>query len=444
MAKPEYKFKPYKPSKLKIKNLTGSETKKQITALQKQRDNLNKRLMAEGIDPDTLGGEFDNRNFLEKALNLKPDQGVLFDFFEVINRPVEAVKAGIMAGKEGRPILEEAWKGLSGQTLTPGGDVLDAFGVDIGDSPVAEFAEDVAADILLDPLNLIPSGFFLKRLGGLFTRSKEKLVKQFAGNVLENFSRITKLDGTQAAFNNLDELETFLRNASQDELVNIQKQIDNLTKKGNWKGDVFQKGSRLDGDAFDFDNSFEQLKQRAEKLQDYNSKIDAVEESFKRGDITLKQRAEKINEILPDNFTKVKVKKGGVEVQIKQIKESVVTEINLYDDAVATAKRYGSEYDALLNKTSNRVDDVTIVRKVKVGDKEYYFKALGLEAKNADGFFLKTATLAIGADGAVIIKETGGATTYSQSIKDRFNNIMNKQTRGRGRPTTVSEKIKKL
>ncbi len=82
MAQPDYKFKPYKPTKFKLKK-PGEDDKldKQIQSLEKQRENLNKRLLAEGVDPETLGGEFDNRNILEKALNLDPDQGLLMVLF---------------------------------------------------------------------------------------------------------------------------------------------------------------------------------------------------------------------------------------------------------------------------------------------------------------------------------------------------------------------------
>ena len=98
----EYKFKPYAPTKLKKKEVAGvDDVEKTIKSLEKQRENLNERLRAEGIDPETLGGEFDNRNLLEKALNLPADQGLLMDFFEVMQRPVEAVKSMLTAGSRG-------------------------------------------------------------------------------------------------------------------------------------------------------------------------------------------------------------------------------------------------------------------------------------------------------------------------------------------------------
>jgi len=80
MAKVEYKFKPYTPTKLKMASST-EDLDKTLESLQSQRENLDARLRAEGINPDTLGGDFDNRNLLEKALNLTPDQGLLMDFF---------------------------------------------------------------------------------------------------------------------------------------------------------------------------------------------------------------------------------------------------------------------------------------------------------------------------------------------------------------------------
>jgi len=423
MAKVEYKFKPYTP-----KNLKMAKPKSQLENLKRQRDNLNKRLQAEGVDPETLGGEFDNRNFLEKALNLTPDQGVLFDFFEIINRPTEAIKAAVVAGSEGQDVLEAAWKGLSGETVTRGQEILDLTGIDLGDSPVADFVENVAVDITLDPLNLLPAGFFLKKFGKLFTRSKTKLIQQFTGNLLDTFGQIRRLDGTQAVFKNIDELNDFLRNASPEEVINIQKQLDNLAKppKGKWTGDVFEKGVKPNQTGFNYGRSFEELKERADKLLEYKKGIDKIEDSFKAGRISQQERIKQINELLPGSFKGRKIKVSGADVYVKEIKQQVLTELDLYQDALEITKRYGDDFDVVLNKTSNRIDDVTIVKKVKVGEKEYYVKALGIEAKTAESFYLKTATI-VYENGKAALKVGGQAFDFSPRLRQRFDDVM-KQT----------------
>jgi len=437
MAQVKYKFNPYKPLKLK-------RTKTELEKLKKQRDNLETRLRNEGINPDTLGGEFDNRNFLEKALNLTPDQGPLMDFFEVLQRPTEAVKAAIVAGGKNQDFMTAAWEGLSGQKITAGGDVLDSLGIDLqlGESGTGKFIENLAVDMVLDPLNLIPAGFFLKKFGKLFTRSKVKLLNEFTGNVLGVFSKVKKLDGTQAVFKNLDELNDFLKNASVEEAANVQKQLDELLKPvQGQRRNVFSEGVRpgQTGKQYKYGNTFNELKERAERLVEMRNKIDEVEDLFKKGNISEKQRVDRINDILPDSFSSRKIKIDGSEVRIKQIKEQVLTELDLYSDAMEVAKRYGSDFDVVLNKTGNRLDDVTIVKKIKVGDKNYYVSALNIEAKTAENFYLKTATLVF-ENGAASLKSSKRAFNFSEPLRERLKTFMQKQiTSGKNKGRTLNE-----
>jgi hypothetical protein len=183
----EYKFKPYTPQNLKLATPQASLSQQQKTlkSLQSQKANLDARLRAEGIDPGTLGGEFDNRNLIEKALNLRPDQGLLMDFFEVINRPVEAVKSAITAGIEGENVLEGAWKGISGQELTPGSELFkDLTGIE-PETGFGKFVADIGADILLDPLTYLPAGFFvkgLKKLGSVGSRTLTTVGEEIVSN----------------------------------------------------------------------------------------------------------------------------------------------------------------------------------------------------------------------------------------------------------------------
>jgi hypothetical protein len=193
----EYKFKPYTPQNLKIASPQSSLTQEEKTlkSLEAQRRNLDERLRAEGIDPDTLGGEFDNRNLLEKALNLKPDQGLLMDFFEVINRPVEAVKGAIAAGVDGESFLQGAWEGLSGQEVTSGKEILkDLTGID-PQTGVGKFVADIGVDILLDPLTYLPAGFFLKQFkkaGQIGSRTITRKGKEIVERTVRNVDDIIK------------------------------------------------------------------------------------------------------------------------------------------------------------------------------------------------------------------------------------------------------------
>jgi len=168
MAQPDYKFKPYKPTKLKMKQPGETdEVDKTLKSLEKQRANLEKRLLAEGIDPETLGGEVDNRNIIEKALNLNPDQGLLMDFFEIIDRPVQAVKSALVAGKKGDTFLQGFAQGLSGESEISGSEFLKELTGMQPTEGVGKFVTDVAADIVFDPLTYLPAGILAKGISKL-------------------------------------------------------------------------------------------------------------------------------------------------------------------------------------------------------------------------------------------------------------------------------------
>lgn len=111
--------------------------------------------------------EQDNRNIIEKITNLPEGQNWLFDTFELLGRPQqalfgafdEAMRTGTLEGA-----LEGGIKGLTGEKDTTGGQILRGFGIGDDDNGEANLldpstwgVDDVlgfAADVLLDPLDL--------------------------------------------------------------------------------------------------------------------------------------------------------------------------------------------------------------------------------------------------------------------------------------------------
>lgn len=81
----------------------------------KQVEGYKKRLSLSGLDPEK---ETDSRNFIEKALNLTPDQNVLFDIFEVLERPQQALFGAWKAKQEGKDVNEAIKAGISGNDVT--------------------------------------------------------------------------------------------------------------------------------------------------------------------------------------------------------------------------------------------------------------------------------------------------------------------------------------
>ena len=102
----------------------GSLNKKEKTQLEKNQNlinDYNARLAAAGVDPSKAT---DTRNWLEKSLNLTPNQNALFDVFEILNRPQQALFGGIENLQNGEDFLEGAKQGITGNKDTSFKDIL--------------------------------------------------------------------------------------------------------------------------------------------------------------------------------------------------------------------------------------------------------------------------------------------------------------------------------
>ena len=128
-----------------VKRSTSSSTSSYNT--KKQAENYETRLRGAGVNPEDVT---DNRSWLEKALNLEKDQNILFDIFELINRPQNALFTGISNALQGDDFFEGLGEGITGKKKTSGKDLLvnagmeDKEGLDLSD--VLGFGLDVFAD----------------------------------------------------------------------------------------------------------------------------------------------------------------------------------------------------------------------------------------------------------------------------------------------------------
>ena len=105
-------------------SMYGSLDKKEKTQLEKNQNLINDysaRLAAAGVDPSKAT---DTRNWLEKSLNLTPNQNALFDVFEILNRPQQALFGGIENLQNGEDFLEGAKQGITGNKDTSFKDIL--------------------------------------------------------------------------------------------------------------------------------------------------------------------------------------------------------------------------------------------------------------------------------------------------------------------------------
>lgn len=136
----------------------SSSSNKTGRSIQNDIKNYETRLTNAGINPDDVT---DKRNWLEKALNLEQDQNVLFDIFEILDRPRNALATGIQNALEGDDFLKGLGEGITGESKTTTKDILvDDFGM--YDEEGKLNASDVVGflgDIVSDPIDwvLIPA-----------------------------------------------------------------------------------------------------------------------------------------------------------------------------------------------------------------------------------------------------------------------------------------------
>ena len=115
MAKINYGYK-YKPSAAKLFK-PAAQPRDSKSYIQGQITGLEKRFQGVGVDTTQPQKDVDKRNLIEKALNLTPDQGVLMDILEVLDRPRQVV-ANVLSSigdEDKRNVLQAAWEGLSGK-----------------------------------------------------------------------------------------------------------------------------------------------------------------------------------------------------------------------------------------------------------------------------------------------------------------------------------------
>ena len=118
----------------------------------KQVEGLKTRLDESGIDAEKAT---DNRSWLEKALNLTPDQNTFFDILEVLERPQRALFGAVNAMQTGEDVGKATLAGISGKEEVMFKDILQEAGME--DSGEAIGLDDIlgfAGEIFLDPVDL--------------------------------------------------------------------------------------------------------------------------------------------------------------------------------------------------------------------------------------------------------------------------------------------------
>ena len=193
----------------KLKNLKTYVKKQQqaqgsANKMQNSINNYKTRLGAAGVDVEEAT---DNRNWFEKLTNLPEGQNFLFDAFELLGRPQQALFGAIQGLQEGEDALEYAKAGFSGEETYHAGDILRNMGVSdekLFTNPITKEDTSLAdilglgADILADPIDLIPAGSLIKagKVANAASDVKKATKALDAANVLGDVTKIN--DATKA------------------------------------------------------------------------------------------------------------------------------------------------------------------------------------------------------------------------------------------------------
>jgi hypothetical protein len=205
VKKPIYRYQ-YKPTAATYFKPVLGEKEQLAKSVGTQVTNLEQRFKNVGIPTETGAKEADQRNIIEKALNLKADQNMLMDVLEVLNRPTQAVTNVLssLGDQDKRDVLTAAWEGLSGQkeigarqalaNLTGDKNILkikEDKNSKLDD--IGQFVIDLGLEIVADPTTWITMGVGAAKKAGV------KAAKEASEALYKKAADIPKiLDGVPA------------------------------------------------------------------------------------------------------------------------------------------------------------------------------------------------------------------------------------------------------
>ena len=286
--------------------------------------------------------QVDSRNPLEKLFNVREDQNWLFDIFEVLNRPQQAVFSGIKAAIRGEDVGKEFMEGLTGvNDEVYGKDLLKDAGM--GDNIITSIL-GFGLDIFADPadLALIPVSAVSN-----VTQALSKVANK-ADDILDTARSVAKAADPAVVKKNADVLR---------ETVDVLKKqgVDAATlNKVGEAADLLDEADTL----VDGLHAIDPLKESADAL---NTAVEALEEADK---IEYFQRLGKNYKLIKETEKYV----SPTDLVIRSLWGTAKLGTNVADDLLmATASKFGfgSDYQAMKNLLTNTFSMKNVMSRTK-------------------------------------------------------------------------------
>ena len=269
-------------SKIKLNgktvNWSGTSKSKKSNSIKDTLDNYKTRVKATGVDAEE---KLDKRNFLEKSLNLPEDQNVLFDIFEILNRPQNALFTGIDYKANGGDFFEGLAEGITGRDNTTGKDLLvnhagmsDTEG-ELNVSDVLGFGLDVVADPLDWALIPVTSG------GSVALKSGSEILTGAVGKGLKNAAKVAdKGIDTALALSDAAKLRKLEKLAPTKGFDDAAEMLTKFGQKAPHAQDSYANFKKLVVDTLDSNKSLKGLTGATRKVKNEANFSRAIQEDY--------------------------------------------------------------------------------------------------------------------------------------------------------------------
>ena len=331
--------------------------------LQRQINNYKAKLEAGGVE----NPEVDDRNALEKLLNLKQDQGLIRDVFEILNRPQQAIFTGIKNSQEGGSFLEGMKEGITGNEETAFKDILMNTGNFEDEKGKLNLVDALGfvGDVFLDPMNVPVAGFGK------------------VGKALDAGDNVFK------AMRNADTVDDLLFKAAGKGIKSGAKLADTGIEKGLKKLDEAKGIKYLTPDAKSAANLGKYVDEGSDavgKLGDleiYKAAKEKASGMFKFPDKVKKAILKGRSADVEQDMTRLKLnmmkEKEIVDVAQKYLDDQVVKKYDDVDKLLSDVVRFG-EYT--MDRSISNADLLSMAKKGDLEGKQEFIDALNEMIKN--------------------------------------------------------------